>query len=72
MQPTEQANLQQLVDAYFGLEEVEFHCEACCGKAATIRHQLERLPRYVGGMQSWTVFCEGEGGRGRGITDCVL
>lgn len=56
--PSAQVNLQELFDTYFNPEEVEYTCEGCGGKKASLRHQLARLPRCVC-VSGWGVWPEG-------------
>lgn len=31
----------------FQMEEIEYSCEKCNGKAATVTHKFSKLPRYL-------------------------
>uniref|UniRef100_A0A8C6TC74 Ubiquitin carboxyl-terminal hydrolase n=1 Tax=Neogobius melanostomus TaxID=47308 RepID=A0A8C6TC74_9GOBI len=42
-------SIQDSLDLFFRMEEIEYSCEKCNGKAATVTHKFSKLPRRVGG-----------------------
>ncbi|XP_031416063.1 ubiquitin carboxyl-terminal hydrolase 37 isoform X2 [Clupea harengus] len=40
-------SIQDSLDLFFRMEEVEYSCEKCSGKAATVTHKFSRLPRVL-------------------------
>uniref|UniRef100_A0A9J8CZV1 Ubiquitin carboxyl-terminal hydrolase n=1 Tax=Cyprinus carpio carpio TaxID=630221 RepID=A0A9J8CZV1_CYPCA len=40
-------SIQDSLDLFFRMEEIEYSCEKCSGKAATVSHKFSRLPRVL-------------------------
>uniref|UniRef100_A0A672YFN5 Ubiquitin carboxyl-terminal hydrolase n=1 Tax=Sphaeramia orbicularis TaxID=375764 RepID=A0A672YFN5_9TELE len=40
-------SIQDSLDLFFRMEEIEYSCEKCSGKAATVAHKFSRLPRIL-------------------------
>ncbi|XP_077436232.1 ubiquitin carboxyl-terminal hydrolase 37 isoform X1 [Vanacampus margaritifer] len=40
-------SIQDSLDLFFRLEEIEYSCEKCNGKAATVTHKFSKLPRVL-------------------------
>nr|XP_057938706.1 ubiquitin carboxyl-terminal hydrolase 37 [Doryrhamphus excisus]XP_057938707.1 ubiquitin carboxyl-terminal hydrolase 37 [Doryrhamphus excisus] len=40
-------SIQDSLDLFFRLEEIEYLCEKCNGKAATVTHKFSKLPRVL-------------------------
>lgn len=40
-------SIQDSLDLFFRMEEIEYSCEKCSGKAATVTHTFSRLPRVL-------------------------
>uniref|UniRef100_A0AAY4BMV5 Ubiquitin carboxyl-terminal hydrolase n=1 Tax=Denticeps clupeoides TaxID=299321 RepID=A0AAY4BMV5_9TELE len=40
-------SIQDSLDLFFRMEEIEYSCEKCNGKAATVTHKFSRLPRVL-------------------------
>uniref|UniRef100_A0A3B4DWK9 Ubiquitin carboxyl-terminal hydrolase n=1 Tax=Pygocentrus nattereri TaxID=42514 RepID=A0A3B4DWK9_PYGNA len=40
-------SIQDSLDLFFRMEEIEYSCEKCNGKAATVTHKFNRLPRVL-------------------------
>ncbi|XP_051564988.1 ubiquitin carboxyl-terminal hydrolase 37 isoform X1 [Myxocyprinus asiaticus] len=40
-------SIQDSLDLFFRMEEIEYSCEKCCGKTATVSHKFSRLPRVL-------------------------
>ncbi|XP_061697784.1 ubiquitin carboxyl-terminal hydrolase 37 [Syngnathoides biaculeatus] len=40
-------SIQDSLDLFFRLEEIEYSCEKCSGKAATVTHKFSKLPRVL-------------------------
>ncbi|XP_061648249.1 ubiquitin carboxyl-terminal hydrolase 37 isoform X2 [Phyllopteryx taeniolatus] len=40
-------SVQDSLDLFFRLEEIEYSCEKCSGKAATVTHKFSKLPRVL-------------------------
>ncbi|KAF7658148.1 hypothetical protein LDENG_00016690 [Lucifuga dentata] len=40
-------SIQDSLDLFFRMEEIEYSCEKCCGKAATVMHKFSKLPRVL-------------------------
>ncbi|KAI4878712.1 hypothetical protein NFI96_013483 [Prochilodus magdalenae] len=40
-------SIQDSLDLFFRMEEIEYSCEKCSGKAATVTHKFSRLPRVL-------------------------
>ncbi|KAJ8367618.1 hypothetical protein AAFF_G00314050 [Aldrovandia affinis] len=40
-------SVQDSLDLFFRMEEVEYSCEKCCGKSATVTHKFSKLPRVL-------------------------
>ncbi|CAB1328389.1 unnamed protein product [Coregonus sp. 'balchen'] len=40
-------SIQDSLDLFFRIEEIEYSCEKCSGKAATVTHKFSRLPRVL-------------------------
>ncbi|MEQ2270434.1 Ubiquitin carboxyl-terminal hydrolase 37 [Xenotaenia resolanae] len=46
-------SIQDSLDLFFRMEEIEYSCEKCSGKSATVTHKFSKLPRY---LQTHTLF----------------
>uniref|UniRef100_A0A8D3DI05 Ubiquitin carboxyl-terminal hydrolase n=1 Tax=Scophthalmus maximus TaxID=52904 RepID=A0A8D3DI05_SCOMX len=40
-------SIQDSLDLFFRMEEIEYSCEKCNGKAATVTHKFSKLPRVL-------------------------
>ncbi|XP_018590953.1 ubiquitin carboxyl-terminal hydrolase 37 isoform X1 [Scleropages formosus] len=40
-------SIQDSLDLFFRMEEIEYSCEKCCGKSATVTHKFSKLPRVL-------------------------
>uniref|UniRef100_A0A8C7FJW6 Ubiquitin carboxyl-terminal hydrolase n=1 Tax=Oncorhynchus kisutch TaxID=8019 RepID=A0A8C7FJW6_ONCKI len=40
-------SIQDSLDLFFRIEEIEYLCEKCSGKVATVTHKFSRLPRFL-------------------------
>uniref|UniRef100_A0A672HJQ1 Ubiquitin carboxyl-terminal hydrolase n=1 Tax=Salarias fasciatus TaxID=181472 RepID=A0A672HJQ1_SALFA len=40
-------SIQDSLDLFFRMEEIEYSCEKCSGKAATVTHKFSKLPRVL-------------------------
>uniref|UniRef100_H2SH63 Ubiquitin carboxyl-terminal hydrolase n=1 Tax=Takifugu rubripes TaxID=31033 RepID=H2SH63_TAKRU len=40
-------SIQDSLDLFFRMEEIEYSCEKCSGKAATVSHKFSKLPRVL-------------------------
>ncbi|XP_038862619.1 ubiquitin carboxyl-terminal hydrolase 37-like [Salvelinus namaycush] len=40
-------SIQDSLDLFFRIEEIEYSCEKCSGKVATVTHKFSRLPRVL-------------------------
>ncbi|XP_056610424.1 ubiquitin carboxyl-terminal hydrolase 37 [Triplophysa dalaica] len=40
-------SIQDSLDLFFRMEEIEYSCEKCTGKSATVSHKFSRLPRVL-------------------------
>ncbi|MGH0122355.1 UNVERIFIED_CONTAM: hypothetical protein FKN15_007955 [Acipenser sinensis] len=40
-------SIQDSLDLFFRLEEIEYSCEKCNGKSATVNHKFSKLPRVL-------------------------
>uniref|UniRef100_A0A8C7Y752 Ubiquitin carboxyl-terminal hydrolase n=1 Tax=Oryzias sinensis TaxID=183150 RepID=A0A8C7Y752_9TELE len=40
-------SIQDSLDLFFRMEEIEYSCEKCNGKAATVAHKFSKLPRVL-------------------------
>ncbi|KAK7168551.1 hypothetical protein R3I93_004769 [Phoxinus phoxinus] len=40
-------SIQDSLDLFFRMEEIEYSCEKCSGKTATVSHKFSRLPRVL-------------------------
>ncbi|XP_051565756.1 ubiquitin carboxyl-terminal hydrolase 37 [Myxocyprinus asiaticus] len=40
-------SIQDSLDLFFRIEEIEYSCEKCSGKTATVSHKFSRLPRVL-------------------------
>lgn len=40
-------SIQDSLDLFFRMEEIEYSCEKCSGKSATVTHKFSRLPRVL-------------------------
>lgn len=40
-------SIQDSLDLFFRMEEIEYSCEKCSGKSATVSHKFSRLPRVL-------------------------
>ncbi|XP_073329356.1 ubiquitin carboxyl-terminal hydrolase 37 isoform X3 [Pagrus major] len=40
-------SIQDSLDLFFRMEEIEYSCEKCNGKAATVMHKFSKLPRVL-------------------------
>uniref|UniRef100_A0A8C7SR96 Ubiquitin carboxyl-terminal hydrolase n=1 Tax=Oncorhynchus mykiss TaxID=8022 RepID=A0A8C7SR96_ONCMY len=40
-------SIQDSLDLFFRIEEIEYSCEKCSGKVATVTHKFSRLPRFL-------------------------
>ncbi|XP_072556239.1 ubiquitin carboxyl-terminal hydrolase 37 [Paramormyrops kingsleyae] len=40
-------SMQDSLDLFFRMEEIEYSCEKCSGKAATVTHKFSKLPRVL-------------------------
>lgn len=40
-------SIQDSLDLFFRMEEIEYSCEKCSGKSATVIHKFSRLPRVL-------------------------
>ncbi|XP_046902732.1 ubiquitin carboxyl-terminal hydrolase 37 isoform X2 [Hypomesus transpacificus] len=76
-------SIQDSLDLFFRMEEIEYSCEKCSGKTATVTHKFSRLPRKgcvkAGSSTSVLVDSDGEEEpsrkvaiRKRRFCDCML
>uniref|UniRef100_A0A6I8RFJ0 Ubiquitin carboxyl-terminal hydrolase n=1 Tax=Xenopus tropicalis TaxID=8364 RepID=A0A6I8RFJ0_XENTR len=45
--PSPSRSIQDSLDLFFRLEDLEYACEKCSGKSATVMHKFSRLPRIL-------------------------
>ncbi|XP_018094247.1 ubiquitin carboxyl-terminal hydrolase 37 isoform X3 [Xenopus laevis] len=45
--PLPSRSIQDSLDLFFRLEDLEYACEKCSGKSATVMHKFSRLPRIL-------------------------